>query len=193
MKGAVIHGPRDVRFEEREPARIVKPADAVMRLAATCICGSDLWPYRGANPVAKPTPIGHEYCGVVEEVGSAVSQVKPGQFVVGSCHRGRGRRRRGGVARGALGEADGGRAHHRHELPRRAAEAGARVRRDRHRQRARRRGREAHQGDDLRHRRRRGAGVRGHAGIDDAGHAHHAARWPHELRRRASIRARSST
>ena len=84
MKGAVIHGPRDVRFEERETPRITQPTDAVIRTAATCICGSDLWSYRGVNQIKSPTPFGHEYCGVVEEVGSAVKNVKPGQFVIGS-------------------------------------------------------------------------------------------------------------
>src|SRR3954464_749029 len=84
MRGAVLHGPRDVRFEQRDEPKIIKPTDAVIRMAATCICGSDLWPYRGLQPIAAPTPFGHEYCGVVEEVGSAVTKVKRGQFVVGS-------------------------------------------------------------------------------------------------------------
>jgi threonine dehydrogenase-like Zn-dependent dehydrogenase len=84
MRGAVIHGPRDVRFEERATPKIEKPTDAVIRIAATCVCGSDLWPYRGANPIPQPTPMGHEYCGVVEEVGKDVSSVKKGQFVIGS-------------------------------------------------------------------------------------------------------------
>ena len=48
------------------------------------MCGSDLWPYRGVNPVPQPTLMGHEYCGIVAEVGSAVTSVKPGQFVIGS-------------------------------------------------------------------------------------------------------------
>ena len=84
MKGAVLHGPRDVRFEEREAPKIEKPTDAVIRISATCVCGSDLWPYRGIQPVAQPTPMGHEYCGIVEEMGSAVKSVRPGQFVIGS-------------------------------------------------------------------------------------------------------------
>lgn len=84
MKGAVIHGPRDVRFEERDLPRITQPTDAVIRMAATCICGSDLWSYRGVNQIKTPTPFGHEYCGVVEEVGAAVKNVRPGQFVIGS-------------------------------------------------------------------------------------------------------------
>jgi threonine dehydrogenase-like Zn-dependent dehydrogenase len=84
MRGAVIHGPRDVRFEERADPRIAEPGDAVIRVAAACVCGSDLWPYRGANPISRPTPMGHEYVGVVEEIGAAVTTVKPGQFVIGS-------------------------------------------------------------------------------------------------------------
>jgi len=84
MKGTVLYGPRDVRFEEREEPRILNPTDAIIRLAATCVCGSDLWPYRGLQPIPEPMAMGHEYCGVVEEVGSAVMSVKPGQFVVGS-------------------------------------------------------------------------------------------------------------
>ncbi len=84
MKGTVLYGPRDVRFEERDAPTIIKPTDAIIRISATCVCGSDLWPYRGISPVPEPTPMGHEYCGIVEEVGSAVTSVKPGQFVIGS-------------------------------------------------------------------------------------------------------------
>src|SRR5437899_1839388 len=84
MRGAVLYGPRDVRFEEREVPKIIKPTDAIIRISATCVCGSDLWPYRGINAITQPTPMGHEYCGIVEEVGSAVTSIKPGQFVIGS-------------------------------------------------------------------------------------------------------------
>ncbi len=84
MKGTVLYGPRDIRFEDRPDPKIEKPTDAIIRIAATCVCGSDLWPYRGIQAVNQPTPMGHEYCGVVEEVGSAVKTVKPGQFVIGS-------------------------------------------------------------------------------------------------------------
>jgi threonine dehydrogenase-like Zn-dependent dehydrogenase len=84
MQGAVLYGPRDVRFEERPAPTIVEPTDAIIRLSATCICGSDLWPYRGANPITEPTPMGHEYCGIVEDVGRAVTSIKKGQFVIGS-------------------------------------------------------------------------------------------------------------
>ena len=78
MKGTVLYGPRDVRFEERETPKIVEPTDAVIRMAATCVCGSDLWPYRGLQPSNGPTPMGHEYWGIVEEVGRAGQSVKPG-------------------------------------------------------------------------------------------------------------------
>lgn len=84
MRGAVLYGPRDVRFEDRPEPKIVEPTDAIVRISLTCVCGSDLWPYRGLQPISGPTPMGHEYCGVVEEVGTAVKAVKPGQFVVGS-------------------------------------------------------------------------------------------------------------
>ena len=84
MKGAVLYGPRDVRFVERADPKIVEPTDAIIRISATCVCGSDLWPYRGINEVKQPTPMGHEYCGIVEEVGRDVKSIKRGQFVIGS-------------------------------------------------------------------------------------------------------------
>jgi len=84
MRGTVLYGPRDVRFEERPDPKIVEPTDAILRIAATCVCGSDLWPYRGIAPITEPQTMGHEYVGIVEEVGSAVRQIKPGQFVIGS-------------------------------------------------------------------------------------------------------------
>lgn len=84
MRGTVLYGPGDIRFEDREAPKIIEPTDAVLRMAATCVCGSDLWPYRGLQPINGPTPMGHEYCGFVEEVGSAVKSIKPGQFVIGS-------------------------------------------------------------------------------------------------------------
>jgi threonine dehydrogenase-like Zn-dependent dehydrogenase len=70
--------------EERDDPTIVEPTDAVIRLSATCVCGSDLWPYRGVEAVEGPSPMGHEYAGIVQEVGSQVSNIRPGQFVVGS-------------------------------------------------------------------------------------------------------------
>jgi len=84
MRGTVLYGSKDVRFEEVPEPKIEKPTDAIIRLPVSCVCGSDLWSYRGIQSVTEPTPMGHEYCGYVEEVGSAVTSVKPGQFVVGS-------------------------------------------------------------------------------------------------------------
>jgi threonine dehydrogenase-like Zn-dependent dehydrogenase len=78
-----MHSPGDVRVEDREDPRIVEPTDAVIRLTATCICGSDLWPYRGIEPADRQI-MGHEYVGVVEEVGSEVRKLEVGDFVVGS-------------------------------------------------------------------------------------------------------------
>jgi threonine dehydrogenase-like Zn-dependent dehydrogenase len=84
MRGVVMYAPGDVRVEERPDPRILRPTDAIIRLPATCICGSDLWPYRGFDEVDRPSPMGHEYVGIVEEVGAEVATIKPGQFVVGS-------------------------------------------------------------------------------------------------------------
>ncbi|MBU2663908.1 zinc-dependent alcohol dehydrogenase family protein [Actinoplanes bogorensis] len=84
MRGAVLHGPGDVRVENRPDPRIEQPTDAVLRLSATCVCGSDLWPYRGIQKMDGPAPMGHEYVGIVEAVGAEVTSVRPGQFVVGS-------------------------------------------------------------------------------------------------------------
>jgi threonine dehydrogenase-like Zn-dependent dehydrogenase len=82
MRGAVLYAPGDVCFEERDAPKITEPTDAIIRMSATCVCGSHLWPYRGINAVTEPTPMGHEYCGIVEEVGRAVTSVKSGQFVI---------------------------------------------------------------------------------------------------------------
>ena len=84
MKATVLYGPRNLRFEERDDPKIIKPTDAIIRVSVACVCGSDLWPYGGLQPIQGPTPMGHEYCGIVEEVGSEVRNIKRGQFVVGS-------------------------------------------------------------------------------------------------------------
>lgn len=84
MQGAVLYGPGDVRYEQREDPGILEPTDAVIRISATCVCGSDLWPYRGIEKVAGPQVMGHEYVGIVEEVGRDVRNIEPGQFVIGS-------------------------------------------------------------------------------------------------------------
>mgnify|MGYP000976050622 FL=1 len=78
MLATVLYGPRDIRLESRETPRIVEPTDAVIRISATCVCGSDLWPYRGLQRADRPLPMGHEYCGIVGEVGSAVRSIRPG-------------------------------------------------------------------------------------------------------------------
>jgi threonine dehydrogenase-like Zn-dependent dehydrogenase len=83
MRGVVLHAPGDIRIEDREDPRIIEPTDAVIRLSATCICGSDLWPYRGVEE-AHDAVMGHEYVGVVEEIGADVKTVQIGDFVVGS-------------------------------------------------------------------------------------------------------------
>ena len=84
MRGAILHAPGEVRVEDRDRPTIVEPTDAIIRLSAACVCGSDLWPYRGIETYDGPIPMGHEYVGIVEEVGDQVSAIKPGDFVVGS-------------------------------------------------------------------------------------------------------------
>lgn len=84
MRAAVLNAPFDVTVETLPDPVIQQPTDAIIRVAAACVCGSDLWDYRGINPVSGPHQRGHEYVGVVEEVGSAVTTIRPGQFVVGS-------------------------------------------------------------------------------------------------------------
>ena len=98
MQATVLYGARDVRVEDRPEPTIIDPTDAIITLPATCICGSDLWPYRGIQSFPQPAPMGHEYCGIVEEVGRGVTSLKRGQFVIGSffasdntcphCHHG---------------------------------------------------------------------------------------------------------
>lgn len=84
MRGVVLYGPGDVRVEDRPDPQIEEPTDAVIRIVAACVCGSDLWPYRGADIRPGPQYMGHEYVGVVEQIGDEVTEVKPGDFVVGS-------------------------------------------------------------------------------------------------------------
>ncbi len=87
MRVTTIHGTRDIRLEERPAPTIEQPTDALVRMVAACVCGSDLWPYRGENDITVGNPIGHETIGVVEEVGSSVREVRPGDFViVPFCH-----------------------------------------------------------------------------------------------------------
>ncbi|KON73311.1 hypothetical protein M768_10245 [Cellulosimicrobium cellulans F16] len=84
MRATVIHAPYDVRVEQRDDPRLLAPTDAIVRVEAACVCGSDLWTYRGVNRIEHPVAMGHEYVGTVEEVGADVRTVRPGQLVVGS-------------------------------------------------------------------------------------------------------------
>ncbi len=83
MRAVFLDAPGQVRVDEREDPRIIDATDAIIKITATCICGSDLWPYRGLEH-ADHQPMGHEYVGIVEEVGADVKTVKPGDYVVGS-------------------------------------------------------------------------------------------------------------
>ncbi|MCR8671526.1 zinc-binding dehydrogenase [Agrococcus sp. HG114] len=82
MRATILHGPGDIRVEEWADPSIERPTDAIVRVVAGCVCGSDLWPYRGANAVAEPRTIGHEAIGVVEAVGPDVARVRVGDFVI---------------------------------------------------------------------------------------------------------------
>ncbi|RZL84598.1 MAG: IMP dehydrogenase [Rhodococcus sp. (in: high G+C Gram-positive bacteria)] len=84
MRAVVMHAPGDVRIENVENPKLVDPTDAIIRVTAACICGSDLWPYRGIEELTGPTQMGHEYIGTVEEIGDQVHDIKVGDFVVGS-------------------------------------------------------------------------------------------------------------
>lgn len=87
MLATTIHGPGDIRVEEVPDPTIKRPSDAIVKVVAGCVCGSDLWPYRGENPIQAGATIGHECIGVVEEVGADVARFKPGDFViVPFCH-----------------------------------------------------------------------------------------------------------
>ncbi|MBX3309195.1 MAG: zinc-dependent alcohol dehydrogenase family protein [Cryobacterium sp.] len=82
MKATLIYGERDIRFDVVPEPSLQAETDAIVRVAAACVCGSDLWPYRGITPTAEPHRIGHEFVGIVEAVGSAVANVAVGDFVI---------------------------------------------------------------------------------------------------------------
>ena len=84
MRAVIMHGPRDIRVEDRADPVLLKGTDAIIKVSAACVCGSDLWPYRGTDPIGAPTPMGHEYVGVVQQIGDQVNNVQVGDFVVGS-------------------------------------------------------------------------------------------------------------
>jgi threonine dehydrogenase-like Zn-dependent dehydrogenase len=82
MHAAVIHAARDVRFESVPDPVLSTGGDAIVRVVASCVCGSDLWPYRGVTETAEPKRIGHEFVGIVEQIGADVSTVSVGDFVI---------------------------------------------------------------------------------------------------------------
>ncbi|MDQ0863245.1 zinc-dependent alcohol dehydrogenase family protein [Arthrobacter globiformis] len=82
MRATIIHGPGDIRVEDRDYPAVQLPTDAVVRVTAACVCGSDLWPYRGVKPVRHASAIGHEFVGVVESTGADVSSLRAGDFVI---------------------------------------------------------------------------------------------------------------
>ncbi len=84
IRGTFLHGPVEIRVEQRPDPTIERPSDAIIKISATCVCGSDLWPFRGIDAGGGPAPMGHEYCGIVEAVGDEVTSIRPGQFVIGS-------------------------------------------------------------------------------------------------------------
>jgi threonine dehydrogenase-like Zn-dependent dehydrogenase len=84
MRAVIMYGPRDVRVEDRADPVLLKGTDAIIKVSAACVCGSDLWPYRGTDPIGAPTPMGHEYVGVVQQIGDQVKNIQVGDFVVGS-------------------------------------------------------------------------------------------------------------
>ncbi len=82
MRATTIHGPFDIRLSDVPDPEVLRPTDALVRVQAACVCGSDLWPYRGINEVRPGTRIGHEFVGIVEQVGAEVTTLAPGQFVI---------------------------------------------------------------------------------------------------------------
>jgi threonine dehydrogenase-like Zn-dependent dehydrogenase len=83
MRASVYHGPRDIRVEDVPDATLQSPTDALVRVTHACVCGSDLWPYRGALEIyGRPGRTGHEFVGVVEAVGADVRTVRPGDRVI---------------------------------------------------------------------------------------------------------------
>ncbi|WP_405371848.1 MULTISPECIES: alcohol dehydrogenase catalytic domain-containing protein [unclassified Microbacterium] len=82
MRAAYMYAPGDVRMIDAPEPRIEQPTDAVLRTLVACVCGSDLHPYHSMTPSEKGRPMGHEMIGVVEEVGSEVRTVSPGDVVI---------------------------------------------------------------------------------------------------------------
>ena len=82
MRATLSHAPADIRLETVPDPVLSTGDDAIVRVVASCVCGSDLWPYRGVRPTPAPHPIGHEFIGIVEAVGAGVRNVRVGDFVI---------------------------------------------------------------------------------------------------------------
>lgn len=84
MRATLLYGERDIRLEEIPDPVLSTGGDAIVRVVAASVCGSDLWGYRGIVPTPTPRPrhIGHEFVGVVEQVGAGVAKIKTGDFVI---------------------------------------------------------------------------------------------------------------
>ncbi len=82
MRATLMYAAGDVRVEDVPDAAIRDPTDALVRITRACICGSDLWPYKKLPTMDDPVRMGHEFIGVVEEIGAEVETVKPGDVVV---------------------------------------------------------------------------------------------------------------
>jgi threonine dehydrogenase-like Zn-dependent dehydrogenase len=82
MRATLIHAARDIRLEDVADPVIGFPTDAIVRVVASCVCGSGLWQYRGVQPTTEPHRTGHEFVGIIEEVGSDVRRIARGDFVI---------------------------------------------------------------------------------------------------------------
>ncbi len=87
MKAAVFYGPGDIRIDNVPDPKLKDPEDVIVHVSYSCICGSDLWSFRGQSDREKGTVIGHEFIGVIEEVGSKVKSLKKGDFVIAPFSR----------------------------------------------------------------------------------------------------------
>ncbi|EKD64747.1 MAG: Alcohol dehydrogenase GroES protein [uncultured bacterium] len=87
MKAAVFYGPRDIRIDQAADPKLKDATDAIVRVTHSCVCGSDLWSFRGMSDRKKKTVIGHEFIGIVEEIGAGVKKIKNGDFVISPFSR----------------------------------------------------------------------------------------------------------
>ena len=82
MRATLLHGDHDIRLEEAPDPVLIGGRDAIVRITASCVCGSDLWGYRGVVPTREPRRMGHEFVGIVESIGDQVAKIKVGDFVI---------------------------------------------------------------------------------------------------------------